>query len=120
VSKAVVLNMKGEKFLVEVDDTLHLPARLQDLSGTAGSNLPANLKPISDVKQLERDFAEVKDLIVKCCDSLHDAVKAIPEPETFSVEFGVKLAGEAGFPTLTKVSGEATFKVTIQWKKETA
>jgi len=88
-------------FLVETDELVDVPEGLQ---------------PVVSTEQLEREFAEVQDLIVTCCNGLHKALTRIPRPESVGVEFGIKLAGEAGIPMLTKASGEANFKVTIAWK----
>ncbi len=40
------------------------------------------------------------------------------EPDEFSFEMGLKFDGELGIPYLAKTAVEATFKVTVTWKKE--
>jgi Trypsin-co-occurring domain 1 len=37
------------------------------------------------------------------------------KPNDLTLEFGVKLAGEAGIPLVTKGSAEGTFKVKAKW-----
>jgi hypothetical protein len=79
--------------------------------------VPEGMQPVVDLEKVERQFGEVKDLIVGCCNSLLDAIRDIPKPDKVTVEFGVKLAGEVGVPMVTKGSGEANFKVSIEWGK---
>jgi hypothetical protein len=78
--------------------------------------LPPGMEHVVDLTRIERQFSEISDLIVACCKGLVDAIASIPKPEKVAVEFGIKLAGEAGVPMLTKASGEANFKIAIEWK----
>lgn len=104
MAKAIAMRSGETTFLVETDEMVAVAT-------------PKGLQPVVDTGPIEREFAEVQDLIVTCCNGLHQALQRIPTPEAVEVEFGVKLAGEAGVPLLTKASGEANFKVTVQWKK---
>lgn len=118
MSKAIMMRAGETSFLVETDESIKLPARLQVVSTEPVEGVPEGLQPVVDLARIEREFAEVKDLIVTCCNGLYDAISRVPAPEKVTVEFGIKLAGEAGFPMLTKASGEANFKVAIEWKRE--
>jgi hypothetical protein len=57
-------------------------------------------------------------------DQLEPALRTIKEklvaasPETFAVEFGVKLAGETGL-ILAKGTAEVNFKITMTWHRST-
>lgn len=127
MSKAVVVSMGGQTLLVETDDTVEVPARVI-VEAPAGADsgdgtdrpLPEGAREVRVIEGIERSFADVKDVIVACCNNLHNAVNSIPRPEKFAIEFGVKLAGETGVPMLTKASGEANFKITVEWKKSEA
>lgn len=115
MSRAIIVKTKKSTFLAEVDDTVVVPSKLQTDDDDTLQGLPRTLQPISDVYGLERDFADIQELIVSCSNDLFEAIKDIPKPEKVTVEFGITLAGEAGFPMLTKASGEASFNVTIEW-----
>ena len=115
MAKAVVVNIGGQTLLVETDETVEVP--VQKLPAVKpGRRIPKGQQEVVSVKDIKRDFGDVKDVIVACCNNLHSAVKSIPTPQRFAIEFGIKLAGETGVPLLTKASGEANFKVTVEWK----
>lgn len=123
MAKAVEVRVGERTFLAETDDTVQLPAGLVEASArevsAAGPDrrLPDGAQEVVSREDIEQKFADVKQVIISCCNSLHDAVASIPRPEKFAIEFGVKLAGETGVPMLTKASGEANFKITVEWKK---
>lgn len=113
MSKAIPMVSGGVTFLVEADETVavpksHAPAR--------PSGVPAGMDAVADMGQMARQFADVQGLIVTCCNSLYEALARVPNPEKVEVEFGVKLGGEAGVPMLTKATGEANFRVVVEWK----
>jgi hypothetical protein len=109
MSKAIALKINGNSFLAETDNSVQITS-LREIE-PAG-----DFEEVVNLDDVERNFSDVKRLIVECCNSLHEAIAEIPNPEKVTVEFGVKLAGEAGFPMLTKASGEANFKINIEWK----
>ncbi len=119
MSKAVVMDANGVRFLVESDDSVSLPAGAMPQRRAGAPGLPAGMDAVASVGDLGREFADVENLIVTCCNSLYEALSRLPHPEKVAVEFGVKLAGEAGVPMLTKASGEANFKVSVEWKPGT-
>jgi len=117
VSKAVVLRIGQSAFLAETDDSIQTPADL-DLVTTDSfrADRAGDFATVVDVSKIETNFVEVKQLIISCCMSLHEAMANIPNPEKVAIEFGVKLIGETGIPMLTKASGEANFKISVEWK----
>ena len=121
MSKAVTMRAGETTFLVETDESVEVPAHLHVVVSTElRAGVPDGMQPVVDLEKVQREFAEVRELIVVCCNGLHEAITRIPRPESVGVEFGIKLAGEAGIPMLTKASGEANFKVIITWKPEKA
>jgi hypothetical protein len=116
MSKAVAVQIEGKTLLVETDDTVTVPAR-QVHESVSGKRIPEGAQEVASVNDLKQNFADVNDVIVAWCNNLYSAAEKIQTPERFTIEFGVKLAGETGVPMLTKASGEASFKVTVEWKK---
>jgi hypothetical protein len=116
MSKAVAVQIEGRTLLVETDDTVTIPAG-QVRESVRGKRNPEGAREVASINDLKQNFADVNDVIVAWCNNLYSAAERIQTPERFAIEFGVKLVGEAGVPMLTKVSGEASFKVTVEWKK---
>jgi hypothetical protein len=114
--KAVKMKAGAVTFLAEIDESVEIPGQIITPEPLQG--VPEGLQPVVDLARVERQFTEVRDLIVACCNGLFDAISSIPNPEKVAIEFGIKLAGEAGIPMLTKASGEANFKISIEWKKD--
>lgn len=115
MGKAIQMQAGGVRFLVESDDSVAVP----EAAAGARASLPGvapGMDAVASVGDLGPNFAEVQEVIVACCNNLHEALSRMPHPERVQVEFGVKLAGEAGLPMLTKASGEANFKVVVEWK----
>lgn len=112
MSKAIVVRINDIPFLAETDDSIELPSEL------ASSKLgvkETDFQEVVNIEGVERSFRDIKRLIVSCCNSLHEAIADIPHPQKAAVEFGIKLVGETGFPMITKASGEANFKINIEW-----
>ena len=116
MSKAVAVQIEGKTLLVETDDTVEV-VTVQVSEAEGDEDVPEWARKVVSIDDIKRSYADVKDLIVACCNNLYSAVEKIPAPERFAIEFGVKLAGEKGVPLLTKASGEASFKVSVEWKK---
>jgi hypothetical protein len=115
MSKAILMKADGVPFLVETDETVELPAGAGKLSRGALQGVPPGMDAVASVGDLGRQFSEVQNLITTCCNSLYESLSRL-HAESVAVEFGVKLGGEAGVPMLTKASGEANFKVVVEWK----
>lgn len=116
MSKAIVMKADGLSILVETDEAVELPAGSAKPQRRSLPGVPGGLEPVANVGDLGRQFVEVQDLIVTCCASLYEGLRRLPQAEKVAIEFGVKLGGEAGLPMLTKASGEANFKVSVEWK----
>ena len=114
---AVVIRIGDSKFLAETDESVGLPVRSAMDAGRVHPGIPRGMEPVVDLDSLEQDFSDVNDVIVSCCNHLFKAVAEIPQPEKISIEFGIKLAGSAGIPMLTSASGEASFKIAVEWIK---
>jgi hypothetical protein len=118
MSKAVTVKSGRTSILIETDESVEVPPRLGGVVAVSMPGGPEGMDGAVDLAQVERQFSEIKDLITACCNSVFDAMDSIVDrPDKFAVEFGIKLAGAAGVPMLTKDSGEASFKVSIEWKK---
>lgn len=113
--RAVILRIGQAAFLAETDDSVVFASDLSTVDHSQ-PRTAADFETVVDLKRAGADFVDVKEMIVKCCNSLHEAIANIPNPEKVAVEFGIKLIGETGIPMLTKASGEANFKISVEWK----
>lgn len=116
MSKPVLMQAGGARFLVESDESVSVPAEARVRVAAAQPGVAPGMDAVASVEDLGANFADVQALIVDCCNALYQALARIPHPEKVSVEFGVKLAGEAGIPMLTKASGECNFRVSVEWQ----
>ncbi|HET9978551.1 MAG TPA: CU044_2847 family protein [Burkholderiaceae bacterium] len=116
MAKAIPMTSNGRTFLVETDEAVEVPAGYAPPAPPDLAGVPEGMDAVADVGALARQFADVQSLIATCCNSLYESLSQLPHPEKVAVEFGVKLGGEAGVPMLTKASGEANFKVHVEWK----
>jgi hypothetical protein len=116
VSKAIIVKINEAPFLVETDDSIEFPSDIAPAFYKRRVDSGNDFQEVVDLRGVEQSFADIKNLIVRCCNSLHDAIDDIPHPEKMAIEFGIKLVGETGFPMITKASGEANFKINIEWK----
>ena len=119
MSKAIAVKINGISFLAETDNSIEVPADLALTNRNSKTERDSDFEEVIDLTAAEQSFSDVKRLIIECCSSLHEAITEIPNPEKVAIEFGVKLAGETGFPMITKASGEANFKISIEWKGAT-
>lgn len=79
-----------------------------------GGTIASGEKAAEVLKKLD----EVGDAIADVCRTLQDRIHAAlgaSKPSELTLEFGVKLAGEAGVPLVTKGSVEGTFQVSAKW-----
>lgn len=116
MSKAIVVKINDLPFLAETDDSIELPSDFALTLCETASKSEGDFQEVIDIETVGQTFADIRRLIIRCCNSLHDAIADIPEPEKVAFEFGIKLVGETGFPMITKASGEANFKINIEWK----
>lgn len=112
MSKTIKVKAGETIFLAETDESIAV-SHIESLPG-----VPEGMQPTVGTEKITQEFKNVKNLIIACCDEVLSAVNSTtPQPEKFAVEFGIKFAGEGGFPTLAKASGEASFKISLEWKK---
>jgi hypothetical protein len=108
------MTWRGRRFLVERDDAeIILPPPEEPV---LGNDLPGSLEPVAS-RFSGADFKEVVDLVATCSSAMLDAMESLANPDSASIEFGVKVVGEFGLPMLTKLSSEGTIKVTVTWKR---
>jgi Trypsin-co-occurring domain 1 len=104
----------GSSILIEVD-----PEQLETLA--VGSGLVGGTAGVEE-KAADK-LREISDAIAEVCRDVSERVRAAvgaAAPDELGLEFGVTLAGEAGFAVITKASAEATMKVTATWKFDQA
>lgn len=120
--------------LVEVDGTVSpaiaraarqlggpKPAGHKPAGQTAGQDDDDGFANVSAVDRVVDSVKDVQTLIRETSEVLMEAFDNLAgHPERVSAEFGIKFAGEAGVPVITKASAEATLKLTIEWKREPA
>jgi hypothetical protein len=109
-------------FLVELtpaasidSQAVTLPGKVSGIQGKVSGiqNLAANVVN-SAVSALQDALREV---VAVHASALHDAIETIPNPPSeASVEFGIKLSGEAGNVIVSKVAAEANYTVKLSWK----
>jgi len=118
MAAAIPMNWRGRTIYVETSGD----APVVVASPANDEDLPDSLAPVADRGQsFDRlafvDFDQVVDLVTTCSNALIEAMEKLVQPDEASIEFGVKIAGEAGIPILTKLSSEGSIKVTVVWKK---
>ena len=108
----LVKTAEGRTVIIETGDD----PKIITAAGGGGTTANAAEKVLDRLK-------DVGDTIADVCKSVQiqvmETLKAT-RPTELTLEFGVKLAGEAGVPLVTKGSVEGTFQVTATWKFEAA
>lgn len=97
---------------IEVD-----PVTVNEIS--AGGALEGTMEGRKVEDALEK-LREIGGAIAEVCESVQEAVAEgidKSKPDEFTLEFGVKIAGE-GSAIISKVSGEAALKVTATWRAD--
>lgn len=111
MKEAIEVNQQGVKLYIETDtDRLITTGPAVTDGALHGAGVDAALNKLK----------EIGSSIALVCDSIQSELNARLErarPDEMSLEFGIKLTGEAGVPMLTKASGEAGFKVTAKWSR---
>jgi hypothetical protein len=107
--KVIPADVNGTIVLIEVlDEGVVAP-----VTGAEGFARAADV-----TKELSKKVQEIADTAASVCSDLSDrllAALADRKPTELTLEFGLAIGGEAGFPVVTKVAGEATFKVSATW-----
>ena len=89
----------------------------------ADPGLADQLDAFRGVRDTVTDLAAVGHGIAETCGQIIGSLRsqlAHLAPDDFELAFGVKIAGEAGIPLITKASGEATIEVRATWHKPPA
>lgn len=98
--------------LIELDDATVV------LVGPSPSALEGDME--GRAEDAINKLKEIGASIGETCDSIYAAVRdrlADAKPQEFALEFGVKISGE-GSAIISKVSGEASIKVTATWRSD--
>lgn len=85
--------------------------------------LDEQLDAFRSARDKAADLAAVGHGIAETCGQIIGSVRghlAQLAPDDLELTFGVKVAGEAGIPLITKASGEATIEVKATWRKSPA
>ena len=98
----------GETVLIEVDEVADLNPEVIE---------PVSRVPGEIAAQARQTFSEAIDDIAPMVRTLKGRLNALTDPaDEVEVKFSVKLSGEIG-AVVTKVGGEATYEITLKWKK---
>jgi hypothetical protein len=108
-----VTTPSGSKAYLEVDDdAVHeIRPALPPGGGTTASTAKKAATMIQEIEKMS-------DVIAVVCKTVQARVKNELKaacPTELTLEFGVKLAGEAGIPMITKGTVEGSFNVTATW-----
>jgi hypothetical protein len=99
----------GQALYIEISEAIDAVGAKRAGGKIAGGN---------KVAESFQKLNQVGDVIADVCHSLQERIqKALgsSKPSELKLAFGVKLAGEAGVPLITKGSVEGTFQVTATW-----
>lgn len=110
MSKLVEFDVgNGETILIEVDEVADLDTAVIE---------PVSRSPGEIAAKARQTFSEAIDDIAPMVRALKGRLNALTDPaDEVEVKFSVKLSGEIG-AVVTKVGGEATYEITLKWKKE--
>ncbi len=100
----------GPKVFIEID-----PVTVSEIGSEAALEGDLQGRKVEDAVA---KLGEIGGSIAEVCESVHESVAAgisKSKPDEFTLEFGVKVAGE-GSAIISKVSGEAALKVTATWR----
>ena len=101
--------MKAIKSRIEKDGIVHIEVT-DEMTVITHSE-----KAVDLTNRLE----EVGTVISDVCRTIHARLRANlkdAKPNEFTLEFGIKLAGETGVPLITNTSVDGTFQVKATWK----
>lgn len=103
------MSSKLEVVSVKVDDNTEILAEVAQLGGE------------EDVSFSKLNIDGAMDAVKGIAGRIHGVLEAV-KPHEATVEFGVKLAVSSGKLTglLVDASGDASFKITLKWKKPSA
>lgn len=108
-----VLSPSNQVMYIEVDDQAVAKVNPSQAPG-GGEQASFGSKAQTMIEEMEK----IGEVIAGVCDAVQGKVTQAFKasvPGELTLEFGVKLAGEAGVPLVTKGTVEGTFKVTAKW-----
>jgi hypothetical protein len=76
----------------------------------------ADISPEQLIGRLEAAGEAAGAACVRLFNKMNSALQGPGRPATVTVEFGVSLGGEIGVPFVAKGKGDATFKVSAEWR----
>lgn len=98
-------------FFAETDESIEIPYLGSLPDG------PKGMQATAGTEKITQEMTTIQDIIAACSEGVFNAIKSkSPKPERVTVDFGIKFAGEGGFPMLAKASGEANLNISIEWK----
>lgn len=114
-------------FLVEVTDESVHQVGAPPLSQTTGSGIQPSTSgstKMGGARETAANAADtvanvgvaVSNTIASVCNYVQEAMSKFNRPAEMKLKFGLKIAGEAGIPYLTKGSGEAVLEIEATWK----
>ena len=107
-------------FLVEIEETeVAVEDLLEDdaLIVPKGKTTPMGGEIAEKVTSRLANATEgVSSTIASVCRYVQGAFEAANRPDEVKVKFGLKIAGEAGIPYLTKGSGQAVLEIEATWR----
>ncbi|HEY9818830.1 MAG TPA: CU044_2847 family protein [Candidatus Obscuribacterales bacterium] len=96
----------GESILMEVDEV------------ESDEITPVSKSPGEIAAQARQTFSQAMAGVTPMVRSLKARLDTLNDPaDEVEVKFSVKLSGEVG-AVVTKVGGEATYEITLKWKKQ--
>ena len=108
--KAISIDTEsGQPILISVSENIDIIT-----APTGGGTIADEEAASRTVRRLE----DVGATIAEVCRSMQQKIQSAlgeAKPEELTLEFGVKLAGEAAIPLITSSTVEGTFQVTAKW-----
>lgn len=111
MAELATINLDGTEVVIEVEPIDEvIPSR-------SSVGLPVGAEPTGFSDRIEKAGDILKNNVSGVANIARNALKDI-EPDEWTVEVAVKFVGEKSpIPVITKLSGEASIKVTATWKK---
>lgn len=103
--------------LVEVDENVTITAAA-GYEEHDEHEVPDGFAPVSKIERLREAITDAGTLIRETSEMVIEAIDQLAgSPDKVTAEFGIKFAGEAGIPVVTKGTVEAALKLTIEWER---
>ena len=87
------------------------------VGGVSGGAVTTQMSTEDFIYGTQEHFDKIANVINGAGKSLINSFKELSnKPNSYSVEFGINIGGEAGIPFITKGAVGANFKVTFNWE----